>query len=813
MAEGWRRRTFERAGRAWRAMGLAGALALAACGGDPAPQQPPQIESAPQAQTVDDGQPATFSVGARGEQLRYRWQRDGADLAGATGATLTLPAVTLADSGARFAVVVSNDAGSATSAAATLTVRPVAPSIATAPLALSVTEGASAGFGVTAAGSAPFTYQWLRDGAEIAGATAASYAFVAGAGDHGARFSVRVTNVAGSVTSVEAVLSVTAAPVLPRIDTAPRAVTVAVGQSATFEVVASGSAPLAYEWRRNGSPVAGANADRYTTPAVTLADNGALYSVVVSNAAGSVTSDAVALGVSAATARLPAGSTDRYLSNQLLPTTNALGAGPTGETPYVVDPLAPATSATLPGPALQVPGGVADAVNGRVTGFGMRHLLYATTSGVMRVGLDRKPTFDATPVLSDAGPLAVCDSPYKFMGPSADGRQLYVFYLGDRANCLNSGNWYVRNVGPDGGVPVLLPGAPIELTWDAGGLVDGVLTWSGVDSLAYVEIPGGRTTAVTLSGAAPASGGTPGTTGPSPDGAHALRTRGGVLMIDAGGQVWRFDKATRSLSAPLLRKIGTLAWPSTGPTHVMVHDDSVLVAGLEAFRNPVGGALSSGDPVIWRIADDAGAAVRELARGGGLDLNDVHFTRNHVVFADSRAAHVAVSRQDGSLRWSGPAQVTGVEKVATTPLSDTVFFYDMISFHLASVALDTLQASTLPALMRAAEAVSDEVPLHQAVVTPFRGPHLPYSHLLAWRPTTTPASLRGAELVWVDMATGEVVAVSGRLPDAAYDSAGLLAPVMGHQGLGQASISSSGTVQRFTFGIGADSLKTFTAPR
>ena len=90
----------------------------------------------------------------------------------------------------------------------------------------------------------------------------------------------------------------TLAPALPpSIVTGPAAQTVVPGQSATFSVLASGSAPLAYQWQRNAAAIAGAIAASYQTPPATAADDGTLYSVDVSNAVGRVTSAQVRLSV------------------------------------------------------------------------------------------------------------------------------------------------------------------------------------------------------------------------------------------------------------------------------------------------------------------------------------------------------------------------------------------------------------------------------------------------------------------------------------------------------------------------------------
>ncbi len=75
----------------------------------------PSILVQPANATVTVGQPATFSVSATGASpLNYQWQKNGANISGATGSSYTTPATTSADNGAKFDVVVSNAAGSMT---------------------------------------------------------------------------------------------------------------------------------------------------------------------------------------------------------------------------------------------------------------------------------------------------------------------------------------------------------------------------------------------------------------------------------------------------------------------------------------------------------------------------------------------------------------------------------------------------------------------------------------------------------------------------------------------------------------------------
>ena len=88
--------------------------------------------------------------------------------------------------------------------------------------------------------------------------------------------------------------------VAPSITAQPQNITVTAGQTASFSVTATGTAPLAYQWRRSGNAIAGATAASYTTAATSAADSGAAFSVVVTNSAGTVTSGNAILTVSAA---------------------------------------------------------------------------------------------------------------------------------------------------------------------------------------------------------------------------------------------------------------------------------------------------------------------------------------------------------------------------------------------------------------------------------------------------------------------------------------------------------------------------------
>lgn len=91
---------------------------------------------------------------------------------------------------------------------------------------------------------------------------------------------------------------------LPGIVSSPTGQTVRVGTQATFSVVASGAAPLSFQWQRNNVAILEATAASYTTGPLTLADDASTYRAIVTNPFGSVTSDPALLTVTTSQAPL-----------------------------------------------------------------------------------------------------------------------------------------------------------------------------------------------------------------------------------------------------------------------------------------------------------------------------------------------------------------------------------------------------------------------------------------------------------------------------------------------------------------------------
>jgi hypothetical protein len=174
------------------------------------------------------------------------------------------------------------------------------PAITQQPQNATVLAGAPAIFSVVATGGGTLTYQWAWCGTNVTGATADSWTTPATLlGNSNSVVSVRVGSAYGSVTSSNAYLYVMNG-VAPTITTQPTSRTVGTGGSTTFTVTASGTAPLAYQWRFDSGPISGATASSYTIGSAAT-NNAGSYAVVVTNSFGIVTSAMAVLGVMVST--------------------------------------------------------------------------------------------------------------------------------------------------------------------------------------------------------------------------------------------------------------------------------------------------------------------------------------------------------------------------------------------------------------------------------------------------------------------------------------------------------------------------------
>jgi hypothetical protein len=289
----------------------------------------PQITRQPANLTAQLGERLALSVAASGSyNFTYQWLRDGTPIVGATDSIYFLPPARDADNGTRYSVIVTNVAGSTTSATATLTVAQLsAPTIRRQPADTTIVAGQAALFTVEATGSLPISYQWYRGPDLIPGATSAIYTTpTLSRLDSGNRYSVTVTNAAGTVSSNLATVTVSD-PVGPSITSQPASVTVLIGQSTTFFVLANGTAPITYQWFKDGVAIPGATANAYTIASPAAADNGSRYKVTVTNGTSSVTSSEAVLTVGAQSAQ----DRDDFEAVVAVPGYFAVSAGNTGD--------------------------------------------------------------------------------------------------------------------------------------------------------------------------------------------------------------------------------------------------------------------------------------------------------------------------------------------------------------------------------------------------------------------------------------------------------------------------------------------------
>ena len=181
----------------------------------------PVVTTAPTDQTVCEGLDATFSVVASGSgTLSYQWQEDSGsgfgDLPGETNASLTITAVTTAQDGNQYQVIITDDKTcSVTSGVAVLQVP--APQVSNQPVDQSQCAGGDVTFSVVASGSGTLSYQWQEDSGsgfgDLPGETNASLTITAvTTAQDGNQYRVVITDQGCSITSDEAILTSNNAP-------------------------------------------------------------------------------------------------------------------------------------------------------------------------------------------------------------------------------------------------------------------------------------------------------------------------------------------------------------------------------------------------------------------------------------------------------------------------------------------------------------------------------------------------------------------------------------------------------------------------
>jgi len=170
------------------------------------------------------------------------------------------------------------------------------PGITAQPASLTVNQGQTASFAVTATGTAPLTYFWLKGATVMTNGPNSTFTIVSAQTTNAGTYSVIVSNSVGKITSSNATLTVNVPPSAPTITAQPGNQVVNPGQTATFNVSATGTAPLTYFWRKGTTALTNSASPAFAIPNAQTTDAGT-YSVIVSNSLGTATSSNATLTV------------------------------------------------------------------------------------------------------------------------------------------------------------------------------------------------------------------------------------------------------------------------------------------------------------------------------------------------------------------------------------------------------------------------------------------------------------------------------------------------------------------------------------
>lgn len=223
----------------------------------------------------------------------FQWLFNGVPIPGATDPNLSFIAEGSQQQG-RYALVLSNEFGSATSRVATVKVLYFAPYFDVEPEDLVVPSGTDATFWSSALGAPPPTYQWLRDGVPIRGQTNEYLNFIVRGTNDLTGYAVVASNILGMVTSRVATVHVELYP--PYFQIEPASIATRAGVQVYLYCIAAGAPPPEFQWFFDGNPVAG-ETNQFLQFTAGFSNQIGGYSVVASNVFGAVTSQVARLDI------------------------------------------------------------------------------------------------------------------------------------------------------------------------------------------------------------------------------------------------------------------------------------------------------------------------------------------------------------------------------------------------------------------------------------------------------------------------------------------------------------------------------------
>ncbi len=252
------------------------------------PGQEPSITLQPSSQSVCSGDYVDFYVELAREDtaFEYQWQFNGQDIQDETESGLNLAEVTEVNAGV-YRLKISYPGGVSYSQEAALSVNRPPSNVLVTPQSARACAGQSATLTAAASGTEPLRYQWYLNGSALSGATGTTFVLSKAQSSDAGLYSVTVANDCGEATSGAAALVVDTASA---ISAQPASLVRRPGEEANFNVAATGTPPLAFQWLRNGAAIPGATETCIVIHNVQTNSAG-LYSVVVSNGCGTAKSE------------------------------------------------------------------------------------------------------------------------------------------------------------------------------------------------------------------------------------------------------------------------------------------------------------------------------------------------------------------------------------------------------------------------------------------------------------------------------------------------------------------------------------------
>lgn len=260
---------------------------------NPTIPHPPSVLFQPESQTSYVGDSASFWAAVDGTApITRQWFFNGQAIPDATNDSFFHSAVAFSHAGT-YALLVSNEYGTAWSSNALLTVLPPPPVFLTQPATQFVVVGQDVSLSVTVTSLVAVTYQWLFQGAPLPDATADTLHLTGLQPQQYGEYRVIAANSGGAVTSQVALLIQPIAPVIFR---SPTSTNVPVGTMVRFSLIVTGTAPMACQWFFGTTAIPGATSPTLVLSNVQASAAGS-YFATVSNLAGLATSQTATLGV------------------------------------------------------------------------------------------------------------------------------------------------------------------------------------------------------------------------------------------------------------------------------------------------------------------------------------------------------------------------------------------------------------------------------------------------------------------------------------------------------------------------------------